>query len=144
VTLRRPLGQRAVVDAQTGTTETVLDGSTLPTVSGLPKGYVQRRLSHGIRGGITRTWSPNRMAAYPGVTLTVGPPDSVVRYPASRTMTVGGRTVSYFSDGGDSTGNFSATWSPRSGEEAQLFVTAPAGRWTEATVLALVPRTERL
>lgn len=144
MTLKRALGDRAVVDAETGATELVLDGSVLPTITGLPSSYVQRSLFHDQRGAITRFWSVHRTVSYPGVVLAVGPPGSETTYPGSRTAIVAGRKVEIWSDGGDTSENFAATWSPKPGEQVQITVSAPTGDWTEAKTLALVAHTKRL
>lgn len=144
VTLARALEQRVLIDAQTGAAEPVLDGSVLPTIAGLPRSFVQRQLFHDERGMLTRTWTVHRTVSYPGVSLAVGPEGSVPGYPRCRTVILNGFDVALWSDGGDTSENFAATWTPKPGEQAQITVQAPSGQWTEARTLALVAHTTRL
>jgi hypothetical protein len=78
VRLARPLGTRAVIDAATGATVPVLDGTTVPTLGTDLSGWRQRPLERDPeRDLVTRTWTTGSGRAVAVLRLVLGPAEAL-------------------------------------------------------------------
>lgn len=133
VRLRQAIGDRAVIDASTGTRHALLVGSDYPALTAVPTSFVEAPIArNGGNGAVSRSWSdPEEVAlrletSTPAAIREFGPYGRIVRQ-----LDIDGTPGTVYRDGNGRYSQMTAQWTPNPRQTITLrFENTKRTRWT--------------